>query len=292
MSANTISISDPRNAAIINDPATGSDWRAAAKALIGFWIEAGRCLSSGEVAACLREHNPNLRFSVPSLGETVRDLFYNQALPQYANDGIGEDDGTGTMVPTGPVYASQVARMTEGLYPDRTPANVQVFVYGPNSDACYEHPFEVFIPRPKADGTMETQADAPVVTVTPPATPAVQAKKVVRILGVQAARSDLIATVRNDSRLIVPRNAFELAVGLGGQPMRGGDPVFVKVSSQEAIVSLKDPGDGLAKSYNLTSSSGRVAFYSADPTLPFTPGDSFRVTVTAGCLTIDLTNKV
>ena len=293
MNANIISIADPRNATIINDPANGgTDWCSVVKALLSFWIESGRCFSSGEVAACLREHNPSLRFSVPRLGETVRDMFYNQLLPQYASDGV-PDDGTGTSTPSGPVYPCQVARVTEGLFADRTPANVQVFVYGPNSADCYEHPFEVFIPRPKADGTMETQADAPAVTVTPPASPTVQAKKVVKILGVQAAKTALVATVRKDDlRLVVPRAAFELAVGLGGQPMRGGDPVFVKVTTNEAVITLTDPGDGVTKSHSLTSSSGRVAFYSADPATPFAPGDSYPVKVTAGCLTIDLTTKV
>lgn len=286
-------INDPRNASIINDPLlVGQNWREIAKALVSFWIKEGHCFSSGEIAATLREHSPDLRFSVPSLGETVRDLFYNGTLPQYDSDGTdGVDDGFGTLVPSGPVYACQVARMTEGLFADRTPAGVQVFVYGPNSGVCYEHPFEVFIPRPKADGTMESQADAPAgVVPSTPASPAVQAKRVVQILGVQAAKAEIVATVRNDNRLIVPRSAFELAVGLGGHPMRGGDPVFVKVTDTEAVITLTDPGDGVAKSHSLTSSSGRVVF--AHPVTPFVADDRYAVKVTAGTLTIDLSKKI
>ena len=246
------------------------NWRDAVTALLAFWITEGRCFSSGEVATALRTHRSDLRFSVLSVGEFLRYLFYNQTMPLY------------TMPDGSSVAAMQMPRFTEGRFPDRTPQGTEVFVYGPDQDSCTTHDFEVFIPKPH-----ETMADAPAPQAAKPL-PAGQTP--VSILGDRAgAAADLTAKVWPDGRLCVPRSAFELTVHLSGTPLRGGDPVFVTVNPTEATVSLTNP-DGTAKQYNIWVSQGRVAFPSPDPAKPFKAGDTYKITVEAGKLTVDLSS--
>ena len=105
------------------------DWREGTRHLIDHWTNQGRCYSSGEVAAALRTHRQDLRFSVTTLGEYVRDLFYQGELP------------------SNPV---QVSRRTTGN--GRTPEGLLVFVYGPDEPTAEAHNFEVEIPRPLDSG--------------------------------------------------------------------------------------------------------------------------------------------
>jgi len=264
-------ISDSSNADILQSQL---DWRSAVPVLLEHWVNSDRCFSSGEVAACLREHRPDLRFSVLSVGEAVRDLFYSGGMPEYPDTGYSP-----VMTP----------RITEGLYPDRTPAGVEVFVYGPDDQACLEHDFEVYIPLP---GQCQDDAPAPAMAQTDQAAadPTGNTPTAVAILGAKVASLDIRAKVHNDCRLCVPRSAFELAVHLGGQPMRGGDPVWVKVENDLATVVAQDPGDDAYDEYNLASTRGRVLFPS--PSTPFTPGDTFAVEVGKGTLTISLTTPL
>ena len=120
---NTIDISDSRNLDTIKN---AINWRDAVNSLLTFWISEGRCFSSGEVAACLRTHMPDLKFSVPKVGEFVRELFYSSIGPYPGGEAV-----------------VQVPRFTVGKFPDRTPAQTEVFVYGPTADACNAHDFEV-----------------------------------------------------------------------------------------------------------------------------------------------------
>lgn len=263
------SISDPINAVCI---AQSADWRQAVLDLLTYWVQQGRCFSSGEVASALRVHRADLRFSVPNLGEHVRDLFYSQQLPTYV-----ENDPNCTL---STVPVSMVPRTTVGLYPDRTPAGIQVFVYGPSASACEAHEFEVFIPNP---GNGETMADAPV-----PATPSLVAPSkpgdVVFIGGAQKPVNDLKGSVAADGRLYIPRAAFEVAVHLGGNPLRGGDPVYVTIKATEATITLEAvPG---ASAYDLWRDRGKIAF--GNPSNPFTPGKSYNLKVEAGKITIAL----
>jgi hypothetical protein len=275
MSAKIIDLSDPTNKTVIT---ASPDWRTAVSDLLNAWISGFRCFSSGEVAAALRIHRPDLRFSVPSVGEYIRDLFYAHTMPEYPDDGSG----------FGPLYPCMTPRVTVGLYPDRTPANTEVFVYGHTQADCDTHEFEVYIPKPG-----ETMADAPVPASTPPAptpgTPAARAHGVA-IVGAKVAVSTIVAKVHDDKRLCVPRTAFELAVHLTGTAMRGGDPVFVRVSPTEAVISLTDPNDG-SKQYDLSMTRGRALFPSSDPAVQFVPNDAYTVKVDPGRLTVDLTVK-
>lgn len=263
-------IADVRNAAPI---ASSPDWRTAAADLIGFWIGEGRCFSSGEVASALRVHRTDLRFSVPNLGEHIRDLFYGGSMPEYADD--GDPNGTGSL-PTLPVM---VPRFTVGKFPDRTPAGVQVFVYGPNMAACDGHDFEVFIPNPSKN---ETMADAPAPAPTKPEPARGSVKTPVTIGGAKHPIGDVTATVWPDARLGIPRAAFEMAVHLSGTPIKGGDPVFVTCGANEAVVTLADAAGAVR--YDLWTTQGRIAF--ANPVKPFTPGDTFKLDITAGKIVV------
>jgi len=274
---NPIAISCPSNAKAIGTDT--SDWRDSVHNLLAHWCSNRRCFSSGEVAAALREHLPALRFSVLSIGEHLRDLFYTGAL-NYP--GAMTDPNS-----FGDVSATQVPRITEGLFPDRTHAGVEVFVYGPDEDACLEHGFEVYIPVPG-----QTQADAPVPsmgqTAQAQADPTGKTKTAVAILGAKVASLDIRAKVHTDARLCVPRSAFELAIHLGATPLRGGDPVWVKTEGDKVFVSTTDPSDTSYNAYSLGASMGRVLFPSPNPSAPFSPGDTYRVTAEAGRLTVDI----
>jgi len=262
--AHALKIEDPRNAQAI---ANSADWRTAVTDLLTFWMQEGRPFSSGEVSCALRTHRPELRFSHLSVGEHLRDLFYSQTLPPYQ---------------TGQPY--QVPRLTEGLYPTRTRAGTEVFVYAPAPAEGDQHDFEVYIPEPG-----ETIADAPAQAVgqTQQAQQNGSGVTPVTIFGAKVANVDIKAKVHDDKRLCVPRSAFELSVHLGAQPMRGGEPVYVTVEPNVVSISLNDPGNG-AKAYDLSQTRGRVLFPSPDPANPFAPGDVFQVKVEKGLLTIEL----
>ena len=266
-----IDVTDQAN----KNPIAGSpDWRQAATDLINYWIGRDRPFSSGEVAAALRIHRQDFWFSVPKLGEHVRDLFYSNAMPHYPDDGQGN-----------PVYPSMTPRITAGKFPLRTPAGVEVLVYGPAQAACDGHEFEVFIPNPG-----ETMADAPAPAQVAPA-PAAGSPAAVQILGARIAAVDVRAKVFEDGRLCVPRTAFEMCVHLGGTPLRGGDPVYVKVEADQATITLTQD-DPAAKTYDLGLERGRVLFPSPDAAKPFKAGDVYAVQIDKGKITVDLTKTV
>ena len=263
-----IPVTDPRNIApIVNSP----DWRQAVKDLLAFWIDQGRSFSSGEVAAALRIHRPDLKFSVPGLGESIRDEFYGNTLPSYLLSG------------STPSYPCQIPRMAQGKFPVRTPSGTEVFVYAPDASAGAAHDCEIYVPEP---GEHPSQFPAENTNAQPQ--PAAGSPAAVAILGAKIANIDIRAKVFEDGRLCIPRTAFELCVHLSGQPMQGGDPVFVKVETDKAIVTLTQT-DPTAKQYDLSVERGRVLFPSPDATKPFKPGDVYKVTVDKGMVTVDLT---
>ena len=253
-----------------------ADWRPAVDALVAYWTEQGLCFSSGEVASALREHRSDLMFQVTSVGSYLRDLLYAQTMPGY-------DDGMG-----GSEQPVQVLRPCEGLYPDRTPAGTEVYVYGPDFDACEGHEFEVYIPCPW-NGESVATAPAPAMgqTAKAKADPSGKTPTAVAILGAKIAveAGKIRCGVQPDKRLTVPRNAFEYAVSLGGHPLRGGDSVWAVQDDDTVTVYTTDPGDPSQREYKLTTDRGRVLIPS-DGT-PFTPGETYKVEVAAGKLVIN-----
>jgi len=251
-----------------------TDWRQTVDALIAYWASEGKCFSSGECAAALREHRPDLKFSVLSVGSYLRDLFYAQTMPGY-DDGMG-----GTEQPV------QVLRPCEGLYPDRTPAGTEVYVYGADYDACDEHEFEVYIPCPwKGESVATAPAPAQGQTAMAQADPTGKTPTAVQILGAKIATKDIRCSVQPDKRLTVPRNAFEYAVSLGGHPLRGGDSVWAVQDGCIVTIYTENPGETDQREYRLTTDRGRVLIPSAEA--PFTPGNVFSINVSAGMLAID-----
>lgn len=276
---------DPNAKAVIDPTADdqvldqGSKWRKGVTDLIGFWTGKNQCYTSGAFSATLREHRPDaMIFSAPGVGEFLRDLFYSGALPSFT-----VDDGQGGTMQVAPV---QVSRTTEGLFPNRTPAGIEVIVYGPTFEACMDYEFEVFIPNP-AKGEKMADAPAPAVgqTAMAAADKTGKTKTAVAIMGARLAAQTIVAKVWPDGRLCIPRNAFEAAVHLGGTPMRGGEPVFVRIGTDEVTVTLAATGDPAEKSYDLTTDKGRIAITANGK---FTPGDAYKVSVAAGVVTVDI----
>lgn len=251
-------------------------WERAVLALIQAWTAKGECYSSGRLCATMREHRADkMVFSCPSVGEVLKNLFYSGQLPDYV-----DENGDSTPV-------VMVPRITEGLYPDRTPAGVEVFVYGPNAQACMTYEFEVFIPNPMRGETMAS-APAPAVAQTVQAAndPTGRTKTAVAILGTRLANQSPVAAVWPDGRLCIPRTAFEALVHLSGSPMRGGDPVYVTIEGTKITVNLEPTGDPKERSYDLSLENGRIAI-----TFPFKilcPKDAYAIEVTADNLIVDL----
>jgi len=299
--SNVIATSD---ASSIQEALQGSDdWRTVLTQLVAYLISAGEAFSSGECAAHMRIERPDLRFSVLTVGSMLRDDFHTGVMPCY-------DDGTGNAV-----FPMQVPRVTEGKYPDRTAAGVEVFVYAFEQDDGEAHEFEVFIPTPGED--LSQGIPDPVTTTTPAPAPPLQAApagtapttapgtqaatvdgkgkvgpKAVTLSG-KAASGPLHASVHTDGRLCISRSALEAYSHATGSSMRGGDPVHVLVTDKAAMVALEAfVGDGGTKSkeYDIALTRGRVLFPSASS--PFTVGDRFPITVTGAGLVVDLDTKV
>ncbi len=208
-----LDLSDPSIAVALKNSA---DWRGAVGDLLALFASDNRPFSSGEIATALRTHRKDLVFSVPKVGEFIRDQFYNQALPLYVDQSGMAGAGT-TIQPV------QVSRFTVGKF--RTPANTEVFVYGPDTAACNGHEFEVYVAKPG-----ETVADAPAPSTTAtnvstgPGTPAHDGA--VAAFGANLAANPLTTKVRaDDLRLYVPRDAFDALCRLGDKAVRAGDPV-------------------------------------------------------------------
>ena len=279
-----LDIDDTRNKDAIEH---SQDWRGAVVDLLTFWIGEDRCFSSGEVAAVLRVHRPDLAFAVPTIGEHIRDLFWSDSLMEYADDGFGN--------PAAPV---QVSRFTTGRFPDRTPVNSEVFVYGPTTDACNAHEFEIFVPKwDQGRGCMETMADAPTPVVNVPSAQTgagtAHAQASILVFGTRIANRDIRASVWVDSRLAVPRRAFEALCHLTSTPIRAGDKVYVKViPGDKAIIKLTDDGTGEFTGYSPVKDKGNVAFASGDPKQPFPAGDVYQITVDDDAITVDLSNNL
>ena len=287
------------NDAIQNNSNPG-DWRSAVDAVTQVLTDMNEVMSSGQIARFLRHNQPDLRFAVPSIGEHLRDGFYGGML-QYS------DPISGT------IPAVQVPRTTQGL--GRTGAGQMVFCYAANDQDALNAAFEVDIPvggspvtpdDPNAlwvdlsldSGQVVNPATQPGATATAakpanggPATKATQSSAVV-LAGAKAAVDKLRASVKNDGRMYIPRGALEAAIYAGGQPMRGGDPVYVKVTASTVTVSQAKSGDDGERKFTLTRTRGRVELTSPDASAPFTPGKTYAMAVEPGVVIVDITKPL
>jgi len=251
--------------------ANSNNWHEAVTDLVQFWIQEGHSFSSGEVAGAIRTIRPELQFKVGSIGEMLRNAFHNQKLDMYMYPNNGCDTST---------YPYQGLRIAQGLYPNRTPAGTEIFVYGPSQDAINDHDFEVYIPIMR-----ESVADYPNPDSQAACVPALD---VSMVINGRLAKSTIKASVWIDCRMMVPRAALEAAVYLGGKPMHGGDAVFVSQTANEVVILTENPGCNSPefKSYEVWSSGGRVVFPSADKDNPYTPGTEFACKVEEGKIVV------
>lgn len=239
--------------------AQSPDWRTATMDLINFKVANGQAFSSGEIAAFLRQFRPDLRFSVPTLGEFIRDAYFGGTLPCY-------DDGQGN-----PVSASQVPRTTVGT--GRTPAGVQVFVYAFNQADGDAHDFEVDIPAPPgAPSFTAPQATSGGSTSPQPSKPR-KAK---------ATSGKLEAHVWADGRVLIPRVAVDAFVHATGRTIVKGDLLHVTCDAGRIVVTMD--ATATSRSYNLWADQGRVATKHKDAV----PGASYPITVDNEALIVDL----
>jgi len=274
-----------------------SDWRTAVTDLIAWLVANDRCFSSGEIAAILRTHRPDMAFKVASVGDFVRDAYDNGNIPSY------EDGQGGTLYPTQvPRTTNGTARTLDGrVVASKTPAGTAVFVYAKDSTEGFAHDFEVYIPDfndPNATRATLYMGAPPAPTQTPVVTPSGQvAQPPTQAAGIviqgSLKRDDLTAYVRPDRRLCVPRAAFEAFVALTGTPLRGGpqgDPVYVDFVGTEVLIT-RDPSPN-STLFHLWATRGRVAFMAGSNLPPFEPGDKYGITVRADALVVDLANKL
>lgn len=224
------------------------DWPQAVRAWVNYKVANVQPFSSGEIAKDLRAYRTDLRFSVVSLGEFLRDLFYGGEMPYYG-DGTGEG-----------LYPVQVPRITEGK--GQMPAGILVFVYAPDADAGFAHDFEVNIPRPRQrsnpsafSATLSKPRRAP----RPP----------------QAALP--VASVGEDGRCYVPRKVIEAFLSRTGRVVHLGDLLHISFPPMgDAEITLEPTPT--SRPCNLWAESGRVAFYANQG--GFSPGDKYGVQVT------------
>lgn len=205
-----------------------TEWVGAVEALARLHVVKGQPFSSGELAAHLRTFRRDLRFSVSSVGQYLRDHYENGQFPAYLDEDGDEHE------------VLQTSRVTEGW--SRTPPGQPVFVYCHDAALAQRHAFEVDIPLPGAP--LQIEADGlPPVPVQPQAPqPHFQAQA--------QAQTPLTAYRHSDGRLLIPRatlDAFEASQGhTRGQHLQ----VWVTVTGTSLSVSLTNNG---GNPYMLTS---------------------------------------
>lgn len=293
--------------------AAATNFREALIALVQWLVANGRCFSSGECCAYIRTYRPDMVFSAATLGEYLRRWFDNDPNPQYPVPPAFPEYDLGLGMTS---YPTQVARTTSGVartldgrtVATRTPPNITVFVYAPDSSAGYAHDFEVYVPDPRDPQGLNIQPytgspiKAPITVSTPSTTPGQPAVVTAKpspaqsnqIIG-RLSNADLTAYVASDAsgstspRVTVPRAAFEAWVNVSGQPLMGGpngDPLYVTVDGRKLVITRT--ASATSTEYRLWNNRGRLAL----PATGVAVGEKFRVTVSATALTVDLDDKV
>ncbi len=233
-------------------------WMGVTNSLIELAVANWQPFSSGEIAAHMRTFRPDLVFSVTSsVGEHIREMFYANTMPTYANA-----DGSVTPV-------EQVPRVTQGI--GRTPPGVSVFVYAPSYQVGVDHPFEVDIPAPGAKFKLEPDGLPPLPVQSPtPNSHFVQ-------LAPRKAAAGLTANVHSNLRCYIPRSAFEELLHETGTALKGGDSVHISVDDVEGTVVVSLDPIPNSQAHQLVATRGVVQF--THPVRPFTPNQTFPIEV-------------
>lgn len=233
-------------------PSTLSNWREAVDLLTNQWLSANRPFSSGEVAACLRMLRSDLRFSVLSVGEHLRDRFY---------EGEFNFEENGDCV--------QVPRRTKGL--GRTPAGFEVFVYAPTETSGYEHAFEVDIPRP-GETVSEIVAHSDEREDPAPQPPTRQ----------------LSASVHSDTRICFGRNLIQALSQVEDHPLTSDSKAYVTFQKGKVLLTLA-PLDGSIE-HQIARERGRVL--ASRPGNPLPVFKRFACSIENNAVVVDLTRPL
>ena len=256
--------------------AANGDPKLAVVNVVNALVANDQCFSSGEVVRILRIVDPSLNFSVKSVGVSMREAFFRGEMPPYDLE-------------DGQTFPLQVSRTCQGLFPDRTPAGQMVFVYGSTDESCEEHEFEVFTPVPNQDLTQVDSRDKAPATPAQPVAPkgplTTDKDAEVVVLQGKEVKATLTAKVTAESRLYIPRKAFEHHAFLRGKGMRGGDAVYISNSSEEVVISLAPIQDGTE--FTLEATRGRVKVPNSTGA-PFAPDDEYEIVITADDIRIVL----
>ena len=207
-----------------------TDWRTCVTNLIETCVAENKCFSSGEFAALIRTHRPDLAFSVTGMGSFVRGAYFQGTMPAYPCTGQRPE---------------QHGCFTTGK--GRTPANQMVFVYGPNIVEVGNHDFEVDIPIPNVDGH-KTTTTAPAAPTSPKAPKQPKAPAIPGLL---------TANLWDDGRMAIPRVAIDAFLAANGQTTQPDTKVWVKVDTDRVVVTLGQQTGG--RELGLWAGQGRLA---------------------------------
>lgn len=261
-----------------------------ARFLTEFWTEQGVCFTSGHIVSALREaRGQSLMINQRPTGQATQDYFTSGDAPSYGDDLPG-DAGERPM---------RKLRYTERS-DTRTPVGTGVFVYGRSEDEIDAFEFEINIAdAPMVDdgkggqtsaatallnATPNTPAGTSGASLIPPVTPsgkvAVANGKMVpgRPLAVVHSRG-------GGERLTIPRIAFEALAFETGEPVIGGQPVYVNQSGDLVTVSQNANGGGVA----FKPTSDRLRLHLNVPNIAAV-GTEYEILISGDGLTIDLSN--
>lgn len=229
------------------DFTTAVSWTDALEGWLENRINDERCFSSGEFSSECREIRPDFVFSQRRVGEAIRDRVGTSACSCYASTGD---------------YPVQVTRVTQGLA--RTPAGVEVIVYGPTTSDADVYDFEVPIPFMGSPASLSAQAVTLVQFAPSPTS--------------QLSLPYTTLKVAADGRLYLPKLLVDKFA-------KGHDEVYVEDDvTASMLVSADHSGFTMFKTYKVWN-TGRVAFYGTSH--PLTPGDEYKATLNGTILVVE-----
>jgi len=264
-----------------------------ARFLTKFWIEQGVCFTSGHVVHALREaRGRSLMVNQRPTGLACQEYFLSGDMPSY-DDEMG---GSGSR----PVRKVLVSVRTD----TRTPVGTEVYVYGPSEADIDLFEFEINIAEalPMVDdgqggqtsaatallnATPTTPANAPAASPIPPVQPS---GTVATATGKMVPGNPLAVMHQSGStktpRLTVPRIAFEALAFETGEPVKGGEPVYVTFAGNILTISQTCPPSG---SVVFRPTTDRLRLHLPVPGNP-PVGTNFEILVGQAALTINLGN--
>lgn len=254
-----------------------------ARLLAEFWIEQGVCLTSGHTVHALREaRGKSLMVNQRPVGAETRALFETGALPSY-------DDGLGN--PIRPVRKMIYTTRTD----TRTPVGTGVYVIGPSEEEIDAFEAEINIAEaPMVDDGQggQVSAAAALLGATPNLNPgapqasplpAVTPSGKVAVANGKMVPGIPVAVVHADGRLCIPRVAFEALAFETGEPIKGGDTLYLSETPDCNVFISRDAS---TQGDEVHPTTDRLRLHLTIPGVNV--GDEFRVLVSKDGLTVKL----